>query len=566
MINQELAEIFENMAQILEFLDDPNDKFRIRAYSNAAFAIRESPESIDIMASEKRLHELPGVGEGISKKIVEYIKTGKIKEYELLKKTIPKGFFELLAIPFLGPKKMKVLYQELGIKSIADLEKAISGGKVQELAGFGEKSSQKLLEGIQMKKESKGRRLLGEIYLEANNIVENLKKCREISRVVPAGSFRRCEETIGDIDILATGKNFKKIMDYFTSQPYVGKVLASGDTKTSILTSDGLQVDLRVVEPNLFGSALQYFTGSKMHNVHLRTFAKNRGFKLSEYGFFKGSKLIASKTEEQCYASLGMQYIPPELRTDSGEIEASYKHELPVLLEMSDIKGDLHSHSTWSDGANDIREMAEEAQGKGYEYIAITDHSPSLRVANGLKLDRLKKKKREIDELNEKLPIKILFGTEVDILGGGEIDYPDEVLKMFDIVVGAIHSRFQADNTDRLLKAMENPFVQIIAHPSGRMIGERKPYPLDYEKLFKASAETGTALEINAHYLRLDLQDMYIREAKRHHCLFSIGTDAHFSKALWMMELGVKWGRRGWLEKKDVVNTLTLAQLRKTLK
>ncbi|MBI4995025.1 DNA polymerase/3'-5' exonuclease PolX [Candidatus Peregrinibacteria bacterium] len=566
MINQEISEILMSMAEILEFLGDPNDRFRIRALQNASLSIQEAPESLESLAKEKRLREIPGIGEGIAKKIEEYIATGKIKEYEMLKHAAPKGFFEMMAIPFLGPKKIKVLYHELNIKNVEDLKKAIAGGRVQALKGFGEKSAQKIMEGIEMKAASRGRQLIGDVYWTVQEVVKNLKKCKDVLEVVPAGSFRRCEETVGDIDILATGKDGAKITKYFESQSYVEKILASGETKSSILTKDGLQVDLRVVDPKEFGSALQYFTGSKLHNIHLRTFAKNRGFKLSEYGFFKGSKLVASKTEEDCYRALGMQYIPPELRTDTGEIEAAYKHELPKLLELKDIRGDLHVHSAWSDGGNSIEEMALAAHSRGYEYIAITDHSPSLRVANGLNSDKLKKKKREIDELNEKLPIKILFGTEVDILADGKIDYPDEVLKMFDIVVAAIHTRFGQDNTQRLIKAMENPFVQIIAHPSGRRLGERNAYPLDYEKLFKAARDTGTVFEINAHYERLDLQDVYIREAKRWGCKFAISTDAHSTKGLWMMELGVRWARRGWTEKKDIVNTLPLEKLLKILK
>lgn len=566
MVNQELSQIFSHIATILEFLGDPKNKFRIRAYQNAAMAITEASESLEKLAKEHRLREIPGIGEGIAKKIEEYVTKGNIKEYELLKKAIPKGFFELIEIPFLGPKKLKVLYEKLHVRSLDDLKKVIEEGKVQKLPGFGEKSAQKLMEGIGMKAKSRGRRLLGEVYLTVQDIVEAMKKCQAVDRIEPAGSFRRSEETVGDIDILATGKDHEKITEYFAKLPFVSKILASGGTKVSVLTKDALQVDLRVVAPNQFGSALQYFTGSKLHNVHLRTFAKNRGFKLSEYGFFKGEKLVASKTEEDCYASLGMQYIPPEMRTDTGEIEAAYRHELPELVSLADIRGDLHAHSKWSDGRNSIEEMAREAAARNYEYIAMTDHSPSLAVARGLTLDRLKKKKYEIDRLNEKLPIKILFGTEVDILNGGKIDYPDEILKLFDIVVASIHSRFQQDNTERLLTAMENPFVHIIGHPSGRLIGERLPYPLEYEKIFKKASDTGTVLEINSQYLRFDLQDEQIREAKRWKCTFAINSDAHSVKSLWMMELGVRWARRGWAEAKDVVNTLPLEKLKKALK
>ncbi len=566
MVNQELSEIFKKMAEILEFLGDPGDKFRIRAFQNVSTAIQDASESLEKLVREKRLREIPGVGEGIAKKIEEYVSTGKIREFEMLKKSVPRGFFEMLAIPSLGPKKIKVLYQELNIKSVEDLKKAIASGKVQALEGFGERSAQKILEGIKMKSKNIGRRLLGDVYSTVSHIVEVMKQCGDVTEVVPAGSFRRCEETVGDIDILATGKHPQRIIQYFTRQSFVSKILAEGDTKASILTKDGLQVDLRVVAPSQFGSALQYFTGSKLHNVHLRTFAKNRGFKLSEYGFFKGEKLVASKTEEGCYKALGMQYVPPELRTDTGEIEAAYRHELPALITLHDIRGDLHVHSKWSDGGNSIAEMAREAHRLGYEYVALTDHSPTLVVANGLTLDRLKKKKREIDQLNETLPIKILFGTEVDILADGNIDYPDEILNQFDIVVASIHSRFAQDNTARLERAMENPYVHIIGHPSGRLIGQRSPYPVDYDRLFKKAAETGTILEINSQPQRFDLQDQYIREAKRWKCRFTIDSDAHSVKGLSFMELGVRWARRGWVEKKDVVNTLTLRQLQKSLK
>lgn len=566
MLNQQIAEIFQRMAEIMEFGGDPNDRYRIRAYANAALAIRDTPESLEKLASEKRLRSIPGVGQAIEAKIEEYIKTGKVKEFEVMRKLIPQGFFEMLEIPFLGPKKVRALHTELGIKNTQELEKAIAAGKVQELAGFGDKSAAKILEGIGMKRQSKGRRSIGTVYFTVNHVLEYLKKCKFIDQVVPAGSFRRCEETVGDIDILATGKDNKKIMEYFKKLPVISKILADGDTKVSILTTDELQIDLRVVKPQLFGSALQYFTGSKMHNVHLRTIAKNRGFKLSEYGFFKGEKLVASKTEEECYKSLGMQYVPPELRTDTGEIEAAYRKELPKLIELADIRGDLHAHSTWTDGTNSIEEMAREAQKRGYEYIAMTDHSPSLVVARGLSASQLKKKKREIDALADKLKIKILFGTEVDILADGSIDYPDDILKNFDVVVASIHSRFNQDNTQRLLKAMDNPYVHIIGHPSGRLLPDRKPYIVDFEKFFKYAAATKTVVEINAQPSRLDLQDIYMREAKRHGCLFSIDTDAHSVAGQWVMELGVRWARRGWIEKKEVVNTLSLKDLQKILK
>lgn len=599
MVNQELSEIFQHIAEILEFHGDPNDTFRIRAYINASMAIKELPESLEDYVKEKKLRTIPGIGEGISKKIEEYVKTGKIREYEILKRSVDKGIFELMEISSLGPKKVKILATKLGVTSIPALKKAVTSGKIEKLAGFGKRSAEKILEGITMKEEQKGRMLFGSVYLTVQNLVSKLKQIPEVKEAVPAGSFRRSEETVGDIDILVTtrSKRSKKIMDAFTSFPEVTHILAKGDTKSSVIIGKhvspelhpsvkrkalkkgsaastkhgGIQVDVRVVSPNQFGSALQYFTGSKKHNIHLRTLAKARGFKLSEYGFFRHGKLAASKSEEECYKSLGMQYIPPELRTDTGEIEAALKGKIPKdLIEYKDLKGDLHTHSTWSDGGNSIEEMALAAAERGYEYIAMTDHSPALPVAGGMKIPELKKKKKEIDRLNEKFakskrPIRILFGTEVDIKADGSIDYPDEVLKEFDVVVASIHSRFGKDNTDRILKAMENPYVHIIGHVSGRLIGERNPYPLDYEKIFKKAADTGKVLEINSQYLRLDLQDVYMREAKRWGVKFSINSDAHSTQGLWMSELGCSWARRGWITREEVINTMSLTKLSKIL-
>ncbi len=575
MVNQEVAEILQRMAELLEYFGDPTDHFRIRAYKNASLTLRELPENIADIAKRKELKKIPGIGEGIAKKIEEYVANGKVNEYEFLKKAMPAGLFELMAIPFLGPKKVRMLNKELGITNVKELEKAVKNGSIEELKGFGKKSADKILEGIQMKNEQGERRFVGEVFLTVNELIRAIRKFPGVSRAEPAGSFRRREETIGDIDILVSVKNpakdSVKIMERFVKLPGVAHILGKGDTKSSVAMKDGLQVDLRVVSENQFGSALQYFTGSKKHNVHLRTFAKAKGFKVSEYGFFKISgskeKLVASKTEEECYEALGLQYIPPEFRTDSGEIEAATKNMLPKnLIELKDIKGDLHAHSTYSDGGNTIEQMAMEAHRRGYEYIAITDHSPSLHVAHGLDKKRLVQKKKEIDKLNEKLPIRILFGTEVDIMKNGSIDYPDVILQEFDIVVASIHSYFNEDNTDRLLAAMGNPYVHIIGHPSGRLLGQRKPYQLDYEKIFERAAETGTIIEINAQPQRLDLADIYIRSASRAGVKFSIDSDAHSTDGLWLMDLGVSWARRGWVEKQQVVNTLSLDALKRALK
>ena len=569
MITQELAEIFDKMASAFEFFGNPGDGFKIRAYKNAALALVEVSEPLERLVKEGRVREISGIGQGIAQKIEEYVTTGHVKEFEALQKQIPKEFFKLIEIPSLGPKKVRALYLTLGVETIDQLKKVLEEDKVKALPGFGAKSAQNILEGIGLQQENKGRHLIGEVYLTVTALLKTLRAHPAVDQAEVAGSFRRAEETVGDIDLLVTAKDantIPEIMRHFVTLPGVVKILGEGATKSSVITKEALQIDLRVVAPELFGSALQYFTGSKRHNVHLRSLAKARGYKLSEYGFFKGEELVASKAEEECYRSIGMQYVPPELRTDTGEIEAAEKGTIPQLIELSDIRGDLHTHSTWTDGNNTIEEMAASAQERGYEYIALTDHSPSLRVANGLTEAQLKEKRREIDELQDRFKVNILFGTEVDILPDGSIDYPDEILRQFDIVVASVHSRFNQDNTARIIAAMENPQVHIIGHPSGRLINQRAPYSINYEKIFKRAIETGTVLEINAQYRRLDLQDIYIRQAKEFGCLFSIDSDAHTTDSLGLMELGIRWARRGWIEKKNVVNTLTLAQLKKTLK
>ena len=565
MKNKELADIFDRWANILEFMGD--NPYHIRAYRNAARLIRDLSEDIEVLAREGKLTKLPGIGQRLQAKILEFLRTGKIEEFEKLKASVPDTIFTLLDIPGVGPKTVKLLYDRLGIRSLEDLKRAIERGDLLKLPGFGPKKVEKIRKGIELFEKASGRILLGIAVFIADGIINQLKEHSAVERISVAGSTRRMKETVGDIDILATGKNLE-IIDAFVNLPNVKEVLWKGTKKATVIVEEGEQVDLRVIEPDSYGSALQYFTGSKSHNIHLRTICIKQGYKLNEYGLFKGDVKIAGRTEEEIYEALGMDTPPPEIREDTGEIEAALEHRLPELIDYGDIKGDLHIHSNWSDGASTIEEIALKAIEMGYKYIAITDHSKSLRVANGLSEEDLLKRNEEIDRLNKKFQgkIKILKGTEVDILPDGSLDYNDEILSQLDFVVAAIHSRFTQDNTKRILKAMENPYVNAIAHPTGRVIGQRESYPVDIEAVIKKAAETGTALEINAYYNRLDLKDVHCRLAVKYGAKLVISTDSHHVDHMWMIKLGVGTARRGWVEKKDVINAKGLRELQKFVK
>ena len=566
MKNKELADIFDKWADILEFLGD--NPYHVRAYRNAARLIRDLSEDIELLAREGKLSQLPGIGQRLQAKILEFLRTGKIEEFEKLKQQVPDTIFTLLDIPGVGPKTVKLLYDELGIRSIEDLKRAIERGELLKLPGFGPKKVEKIKKGIELYEKSGGRILLGVAVFIADRIVNQLKEHSAVERISVCGSTRRMKETVGDIDILATGKNNLEIIEAFVNLPNVKEVLWKGTKKATVIVEEGEQVDLRVTEPDSYGAALQYFTGSKAHNIHLRTICLKLGYKLNEYGLFKGDEKIAGRTEEEIYSALGMDTPPPEIREDTGEIEAALEHRLPKLVGYDEIKGDLHIHSNWSDGASTIEEIAKKAVEMGYRYVAITDHSKSLKVANGLSEEELERRNYEIDRLNEKFKgkIKILKGAEVDILPDGSLDYPDEILKGLDFVVAAVHSRFTQDNTERILKAINNPYVNVIAHPTGRVIGQREGYPLDLEKVMKAAAETGTALEVNAYYNRLDLRDAHCRMAVKFGVKLVISTDSHHVDHMWMMKLGVGTARRGWVESKDVVNTGGLRELRRFVK
>ena len=570
MKNLELSQIFEQIAKILKIKEE--NPFKIRAYEKITLVLENLPIDIETIYQQGGLNNIPGVGEGIAKKIEEFLTTGQLEYYEKLKETIPTGVIELLDISEVGPKTAKLLYEKLGVDNIEKLERAVKEHQIKDLPGMGEKSETNILRGIELYKRRKERFLLGRALPLAEEMVESLSQLKETNKISFAGSLRRKKETIGDIDILITSQNPEKIMRTFTSLPQVREILAEGSTKSSIITKDDLHIDVRVVEPISFGAALQYFTGSKAHNIKLRELALKRGLKINEYGVFKveSGNRIAGEKEEEVYQALNLPFIPPELREDRGEIEAAQENRLPQLIEYSQIKGDLHLHTKWSDGAHTIKQMAEAAKKRGYKYIAITDHSQSLKFAGGLTEERLREQVEEIQKLNQDLDdFTVLSGIEVDIKSDGRLDFSDEILSKLNVVIAAIHSGFKQESkmiTERIIKAMQNRFVSIIAHPTGRLIGYRESYQVDINEVIKVAAETGTILEINAHPERLDLNDAYCRMAKDKGVQLTIETDAHSIDGLEFMNLGVDVARRGWLEEKDIVNTLPLDELLKRLK
>jgi DNA polymerase (family 10) len=568
MKNLELAQMFRNIANILEIKG--GNVFRIRAYERAAQNIESLSQDIEEFVKEERLLEIPGIGRDLSERVREFIKTGKIKIYQDLKLSIPAGLLDLLNIPSVGPKTAKLLYEKLKIKSVSDLEKAILKNKLKGIFGIKEKTIENISKGIEILKRGRERMNLAEATLLAQDFLAPLKKLPQVKNISLAGSLRRQKETVRDIDILVASDKPKKIVDAFVSLPIVKDILAHGPTKASVRTKNDVQADCRVVEEKSFGAALIYFTGSKNFNIKLRRIAIKKGLKVNEYGIFKGSRAIAGSSEEEAFKALGMRYIPAELREDTGEVELAQINRLPRLIELKDIKGDLHTHSLWSDGRNNILEMAKAAKNLGYEYIAVTDHSQSLKIANGLSIADLKNKKREIEQVNKKIRgWRVLFGTEVDIDSQGKIDYKDEILKQFDIVVAAIHTGFKQSRqqlTKRAVRACLNRYVHIIAHPTARLWGLREPYAIDLEEVFQAAADTNTQLEINAFPNRLDLNDSGCRRAKEKGARLAIGTDSHSKEQMESMKLGISVARRGWLSRHDVINTLPLEKLLKAIK
>ena len=567
MKNGEIAGIFYQMADLLELQDVP---FKPQAYRKAARQLEGMSEDIEDVAKSGKLEDIPGVGKSIAEKIHEYLKTGKIKHLAELKKKVPGNLDELLTVSGLGPKRAVILYKKLKIDSIEDLEKAASLGKIRNIEGFGEKSEQEILKGISLLRRGQERMLLGVALPIAREIAKKLQELDEVQEIEIGGSIRRRAETIGDIDLLITSTKPQKVMDFFTSMPEVERILAKGDTKSSVLLKTGKQVDLRVVDDKCFGAALQYFTGNKDHNVKLRTLAINKGLKLSEYGLFRKNKLVAGKTEQEVYAALGMGYIEPEMRENQGEIELALNGKLPTLIDYNDMKGDLQMHTKFSDGVNTIKDMAVAAKQLGYEYIAITDHSKSEKIANGMDEIRLLQYIQEIRKAEKEVKgIRIFVSCEVSIKADGSLDYSDDILKKLDIVSVSIHSGFKMPKekmTGRICRALENKYVDIFNHPTGRYINVRDSYDFDFDKMVNTAVKNKVHLEINASPERLNLKDSLIRRAKELGAKFTISTDAHSINGLNAMELGIATARRGWLEKRDVVNTHSLKDLKKYFK
>jgi DNA polymerase (family 10) len=568
MKNQLVARILNEIADMLEM---QGVEFKPRAYRRAARTIESLAEPIEQVYAQGKLLDLPGVGEAIAKKIGEIIESGTLRYYEELKQKTPVDLEGLLAVEGIGPKTVGLLYQKLGIKTLEDLQRAAQEHKIREIKGLGPKTEANILSGVELAKRARGRTLLGDALPIADEICERLRGVMqaggEAVRVEFAGSLRRLKETIGDIDIVATTKTPSDLLDRFTRLSGVQKILERGETKSSILVNN-LQVDLRVVAEGSFGSALTYFTGSKDHNIALRKLAVDQGFKLNEYGLFKGNKQVAGRTEEEIYKKLGLEYIPPELREDRGEVAAAMMHQLPNLIPFDGIRGDLQVHTQWSDGQQTIEEMAQAAKNLGYEYIAITDHYSKMPIVNGLNEERLRGQMKEIDRVNDKLgDIHVLKGAEVDIASDGTLS-DRHMLKELDVVVASIHGTFRQtkkEMTRRLVSAMESGLVSIIGHPTGRKINEKNPTEMDFDQIFEASKRTKTYLEINASPERLDLSDANAALALRSGCKLAINTDAHNREQVKNIRFGIGVARRAWAEKKDVINTQPLAELKRTL-
>lgn len=568
MDNVQVARIFRDIACILQIKGE--NRFRVRAYERAAQNIESLPEPLDPIIEQGRLTDIPGIGKDLSLKIKEYASTGRIKMYEELKGSIPAGLLELLNVPSIGPKTVKLLFDARHITSISDLEKAILENRLEGIFGVKQKTIENMVKGLEIYRHGQQRITLDRATVRADEFLAALRKLPETESSALAGSLRRQKETIGDIDVLVASKKPQKILDSFVRMPLVKDIIAHGETKASVRTADGIQVDCRVVSRESFGAALLYFTGSKNFNIKLRKLALKHKWKLNEYGIFKGEKKIAGRTEEEMFEKFGFAFIEPELREDTGEVEAAEEGRLPDLIKAKDLKGDLHVHSLWSDGANSIQELAEAAAARGYSYIAVTDHSQGLKVANGLNITRLKKKKKEIERVNKKLKdFRVLFGGEVDIGSDGALDYPDEILKEFDIVVAAVHSRFKQSKqvlTRRIIRACQNKYAHIIAHPTGRLWGVRAASDIDLARLLEAARDTNTALEINSFPGRLDLNDTASRQAKEAGVKLAVGSDSHAVRQLDTINFGISVARRGWLSACDVINTLSLEKLLAAIK
>jgi len=580
--NAELARHLDLFADLQELAGE--NRFRIRAYRTAAANILELSDQVEsLIAGGADLEEIPGVGKDIAEKLEVMVRTGELPQLTELSQKIPLGLTEVMRVKGIGPKLASAAWTELGVDSVDALEKAAQEGRLSELPGFGPKRQASILKSIEAHRRNVERARLGEIDPIVRPLVESLRQVPGAERVEVAGSYRRRRETVGDIDLLAIADSHKAaaaISQAFTTYPDVDEVLGSGDTRSSVRLKNGLEVDLRVMEAESFGAALLYFTGSKSHNVELRQLALDKGWHLTEYGLFEGTgeegesplssgKRLASKTEEDIYAKLGLPYIEPEMREGRGEIKAAQEGELPVLVELADIRGDLHMHSTWSDGRASIEDMMRACMERGYEYMALTDHSKALAMTGGLDEEKLARQWEELDEITAANPgITLLRGLEVDILKDGTLDLSDEWLEKLDIVLVSVHSHFSLpieEQTARMVKAVSHPQVNILCHPTGRILGAREGYAVDLAEVFEACRENQVAVELNASYQRLDLSDVNLIAARKRGLMVSIGTDAHNEKELAGMELGVQQARRAWLSKEQVLNARELAEVRKFL-
>ena len=567
--NADIADIFEQIAKILE-IENANP-FRIRAYYNAARSVQNLGKELATLVEQcQDLTRLPAIGKDLAAKIEEIVHTGRCRALEKLRKQLPPGLTDLLQIPGLGPKRVHTLYQELDIHTPEQLLRAAKDGRLQQLHGFGPKTSQTIISNLESHIRQKQRIKLAVAAQYAEPLAEYLRKQTHVSSVMISGSYRRCRETVGDIDILVCAENSQPVIAAFTQYDEVAHVQSKGTTRSTVVLKNGLQVDLRVVPEKSFGAALHYFTGSKAHNITLRRRAQQCGLKINEYGVFRDDKQIAGRTEESVYKTLGLPWIAPELRENQGEIEAAEQGRLPKLVELKDLRGDLHAHTNASDGHFTLREMAEAARQRGLSYLAITEHSKRLTVAHGLTEDRLLKHIEAIDALNDSLRgITLLKGIEVDILEDGALDLSDNVLARLDLVIGAVHSKFNLSRdkqTERIIRAMQHPYFSILAHPTGRLLEQRDAYDVDMNRIIHEAALRGCYLELNAHPERLDLLDTYCHMARDAGVLISINSDAHNLSDFDNLVYGIGQARRGWLEKKDVLNTRSLTQVRKLLK
>ena len=563
--NAEVAAMFDQAAELLDIAGE--NQFRVRAYRRAARTIEGLPQSVkSILAAGRELSELPGIGKDLAGKIADIIATGHFALLDTLKKSLPGELGEMAALPGLGPKRLKLLHDRLKVDTFDDLHRVIRTGRLHNLKGFGPTLEQKLAAALE-KPVTEKRFKLSVAEAEADALVSFL---RGTGRVTVAGSYRRRRDTVGDLDLVVTADDAAAVGDKLVGYENVAQVLAHGGTRTTVVLRSGIQVDVRAVPEQSYGAALLYFTGSKAHNIALRAIAVRRGWKLNEYGLFSGRRRIAGSTEEEIYRKLGLSYIPPEMREDRGEVALAQAGDLPVLVARADIRGDLHVHSDWTDGTASIEAMAQAAQAKGYQYLALTDHSRRVAMAHGLDPARVGKQAREIDCINRQMrSFTILKGIEVDILKDGSLDLPDSCLAKLDIVLASVHSYFDLprdSQTDRVIKAMSNPHVSIIAHPTGRLIGQRDPYDIDMERVIATARTTGCHLEINSQPERLDLNDLYIKAAKQAGVKLAVSTDAHSANSFDYIRFGIDQARRGWLTADDVINTKPLAALRKMLR